>query len=48
MAEHDIGWTNERTPAGEDEFETETRTDEDGSETVIIRPRENAPALAAN
>ena len=48
LKENDMGWTNERAPAGEGEFETETRTDEDGSETVIIRPREDAPALAAN
>lgn len=33
------GWTNERTPAG-DEFETEMRTDEAGNETVTIRPKE--------
>ena len=48
LNENDMGWTNERASAGEDEFETETRTDEDGNETVIIRPREDAPALAAN
>lgn len=47
LAENGMGWTNERTPV-EDEFGTETQTDEDGNETVIIRPKEDAPALAAN
>lgn len=47
LAENDLGWSNERTPA-EDEFEAETRTDEAGNETVIIRPKGDAPVLAAN
>lgn len=45
LKENDIGWTNERTPA-EDEFETERTVDEDGNETVVIRPKDDAPALA--
>ena len=40
LRENDMGWTNDRTFAGEDEFGTETQTDEDGNETVIIRPKE--------
>ena len=47
LAENDMGWSNERTPV-EDEFETETQTDEAGNETVIIRPEGDAPALTAN
>ena len=30
-------WSNERTPAGE--YDTETQTGEDGNETIIIKPR---------
>lgn len=40
LTENDMGWTNDRTFAGEDEFGTETQTDEDGNETVVIRPKE--------
>lgn len=40
LTENDMGWTNDRTFAGEDEFGTETQTDEDGNETIIIRPKE--------
>ena len=40
LAENDMGWTNDRTFAGEDDFDTETQTDEEGNETVIIRPKD--------
>ena len=47
LAENDMGWTNERTPV-EDEFETEKHVDEDGNETIIIRPKEDDPVFTAD
>nr|WP_325258579.1 hypothetical protein [uncultured Oscillibacter sp.] len=41
------GWSNERTVAETEEFETERSVDADGNETLTIRPKEDAPALAA-
>ena len=45
LEEYDIGWTNDRTPGEEDGFLVERRETENGEE-VIIRPKEDAPALA--
>lgn len=47
LAENDMGWTNERTPV-EDEFETEKHVDEDGNETIIIRPKEDDSVFTAD
>ena len=47
LAENDMGWSNERTSV-EDQFETELLESEDGSETIVIRPREDGSALPAD
>lgn len=39
LEKYDTGWTNERTPV-EDDFDSELVKGEDGSETIVIQPKD--------